>query len=60
MWGDGMNDQAEQENAKKDITALISEETQIAMMNFFLHTSVPRILKRQELEAQSIEPAQRE
>jgi len=53
-----MSEQAEPKEAKKDITALISEETQIAMMDFFLHTSVPRILKQQELEAKEL--AQRE
>lgn len=34
---------------------VISEELQIAMMNFFLKTSVPRILKQQNSENEKIE-----
>lgn len=43
-----MSEQTEQKEVKKDTNALIDEETQIAMMNFFLHTSIPRILKQKE------------
>jgi len=55
-----MSQRTEQNDVKKDITAQISEETQIAMMNFFMRTSVPRILKQQEQEAKKKELAERE
>ena len=44
---------------KKDISALLDEETQIAIMKFFLRTSVPRILK-QEAEAKEKKLAEQE
>jgi len=44
------NAEAKQEEAKREITALVNKETQLAIMRFFLRTSVPRILKQQKSE----------
>jgi len=49
QWGDELNQNIE--DKKRDISTLIDEETQLAMMKFFLHTSVPRILKQIEAES---------
>jgi len=52
--------QTGQEEAKKDITALINKETQIAIMRFFLQTSVPRILKQKGSEPKALDLEERE
>ena len=41
----------EQTEIKTTDESPINRETQIAIMKFFLHTSIPRILKQREIEA---------
>jgi len=50
---EGANKQTEAEAATEKKEAPIDRETRIAMMKFFLRTSVPRILKAQKELAQA-------
>jgi len=46
-WGDKVKKKTTESKEKKEVE-VIPRETQIAMMKFFLNTSVPKILKDKE------------